>query len=196
MRHETGMYPVICKDIDGWQHWPESEQSIQHVPSSATDAQQWFATRLAWLKKHDGDFELTRGKWDEDAGERHEVSFLFFPENPDDPVPPVWMLLVPAGEGYLVPEHIGMLGYDDSPTAADHTVILRSWYERYGAELIVLAGDSLELRVARPIRNRDEALEVAREHALYCLDCMSIEGSIDGIASRLLGSTLWDFWWD
>jgi Domain of unknown function (DUF4253) len=56
---------------------------------------------------------------------------------------------------------------------------------------------AMDLRVARPPQSRAEALELAREHYVYCSDSIGQGvGTLCGWAALLLGHAWWSFWWD
>jgi hypothetical protein len=73
----------------------------------------------------------------------------------------------------------------------------RRWHEQYGAEIIGALPDLLEIWVARPSLIREDALELAREHYIYCNDIV-IQGTqtLQALAAGLLGATAWFFWCD
>ena len=74
---------------------------------------------------------------------------------------------------------------------------MRSWFERYGAELVGIDGDTLNLRVQRRPTGRDEALALAREQYHYCPDLVDQGvGTISALASELMASDWWFLWWD
>jgi hypothetical protein len=75
--------------------------------------------------------------------------------------------------------------------------MLRSWHDRYGAELVSMGADTVELRVTRRPASRDEALALAREHYAYCSDTVD-QGTQDlaTLAAMLMASDWWFFWWD
>jgi hypothetical protein len=107
------------------------------------------------------------------------------------------LLLVPASNMYEVPAHLGLGGWNDCPAAEYHVAAMRYWHGRYGAELVTVSGDVVELRVARRPTSRQEALELAREQYHYCPDIVE-QGteSISGLAAMLMASDWWYFWWD
>ena len=69
---------------------------------------------------------------------------------------------------------------EQCPPPAFHVAALRAWRERYGAELVGLGADVMNLRVARRPATRDEALELARAQYVYCSDIID-----QGVASYL-----------
>ena len=104
------------------------------------------------------------------------------------PTPRPWEVLA-----YL---HYG--GWNECPGPAAQVAVQRGWYERYGAELVCVSGDTVELRVARPPTTRDAALALAREQFLYSGGDLVFQGyeTLRGLAGSLVGAETWYFWWD
>jgi hypothetical protein len=74
---------------------------------------------------------------------------------------------------------------------------LRSWRDRFGAELVGLGFDTMNLRVARRPQTRAEALELAREQDLYSQDLVDqVAGTLSHLAADLMTHEWWFFWWD
>jgi len=74
---------------------------------------------------------------------------------------------------------------------------LRSWRDRLGAELIGLSSDRMDLRVERRPDTREQALELAREHSVYCNVIVDQgEGTPSMLAACLIADNWWNFWWD
>lgn len=112
-------------------------------------------------------------------------------------LPEVFILLVPAAEGYEVPAYLKWGGWNACPPSEYHVAILRSWHGRFGAELVGLGFDVMDLMVGRPPDSREAALEVAREEYLYCPDSIDQgAGSVAARAAHLMNSRWWQFWWD
>lgn len=112
-------------------------------------------------------------------------------------LPEVFILLVPAAEGYEVPAYLKWGGWNACPPDAYHVAVLRSWHQRFGAELVGLGFDRMNLMVGRPPDSREAALELAREEYLYCPDSIDQgAGSVAARAAQLMNSRWWDLWWD
>lgn len=77
------------------------------------------------------------------------------------------------------------------------SAVLRSWEERYGAMLVVLGFDTLELSVAAPPTTEHRALRLAAEHRAFCLDSFTRQpGTLRDSALHLIAGAVWRFWWD
>lgn len=104
---------------------------------------------------------------------------------------------VPTRHGYEVPACLNWGGWNQNPHPRHHLAALRQWESDYGAELVALTGDVLELRVARRPATRAEALALAREHYAYCPDVLDqCGGELATRAAALMVSDWWYFWWD
>lgn len=113
------------------------------------------------------------------------------------PLARVHLLLLPTDEGAAVPAYLDWGGWNTCPPTEYHVAALRAWRQRYGAELVGLSGDVMNLRVARRPTTRDEALALAREHYTYCNDIVDQgPGTLAPLAASLMASDWWYFWWD
>ncbi len=77
------------------------------------------------------------------------------------------------------------------------SAILRSWEERFGAELVQIGYHTLTLTVERPPVTRDHALAVTAEHVAFCADNVT-QGTdtLEACADLMIGGPIWHFWWD
>ncbi len=79
------------------------------------------------------------------------------------PLARVTIVLVPTDDPTTIPAHLRWGGWNANPPAEYHVAALRSWRDRYGAELVGLSLDVMNVRVARRPGSRDEAMALARE---------------------------------
>ncbi|MFG2090699.1 MULTISPECIES: DUF4253 domain-containing protein [unclassified Spirillospora] len=89
----------------------------------------------------------------------------------------------------------GALNHNEwtAPLAA----VLRSWEERFGARVVGLGFNTLEVSVAAPPVTTRHAVHVAAEHWAFCPDILfQGPGSLAGYAEEIRGKTNWSFWWD
>src|SRR5207248_795304 len=90
--------------------------------------------------------------------------------------PPEWVHLVRAESGAAIPALLdgpvtgNWVGSPSHPklTAADHSAVLRTWHERYGAELYYFGDTAIELVVSQPPLDPSEAARLAVEQYAYC----------------------------
>ena len=60
-----------------------------------------------------------------------------------------------------------------------------------------MSGEVIECTVARPPKQREAALALAREQFLYCPARLRQEvGSVEALAASLVGAGVWRFRWD
>ena len=89
----------------------------------------------------------------------------------------------------------GAVNYVGTP--APLSAVLRSWEDRFGARLLCLGFDTIDLLVARPVASKDEAFAVAAEHLGFCADNVyQGAGTLSRYAACLPGAAIWSFWWD
>jgi hypothetical protein len=113
------------------------------------------------------------------------------------PLDKVHIALIPTGDWTTVPAHLHWGDWNANPPPEFHVAALRSWRNRYAAELIGMSHDVLNLRVARRPTSRDEALALAREQYVYCNDIVD-QGmqTLSALAAGLMNDDWWYFWWD
>src|SRR5262249_30768782 len=99
--------------------------------------------------------------------------------------------------GWEIPAYLKFGAWNACPPPEDHVAVMKYWHGLYGAEVVSIASNTVEMFVARAPRSRKKALELAREQYLYCYDIV-IQGTetIDNLAATLLNGKVWYFWWD
>jgi Domain of unknown function (DUF4253) len=114
-----------------------------------------------------------------------------------EPVERMWIALMPMGESWEAAAAIGFGAWNECPTPEEHVIVMRYWFERWGAEPIAITSDTVEMLVGKPPTSRDEALALAHEHLAYCEDIVTQGvGTIEALAATLLEGHTWFFWWD
>jgi hypothetical protein len=113
------------------------------------------------------------------------------------PFSDLYIALLPASEPWHAGAHTKFGGWNDCPEPEVQVAFARRWFERHGAVPVSTSRDVLEFTVARPIRDRRAALEMAMEQYLFCEDIVDQgTGTIDVLAAYLLNAAVWYFWWD
>jgi hypothetical protein len=109
----------------------------------------------------------------------------------------VHIALIPTDDPTTIPAYMRYGNWNECLPPAYHVAALRAWRDRYGAELVGLSADVINLRVSSKPATREEALEVARAQYFYCNDIIDQGiGSYRALAAGLLASDWWFFWWD
>lgn len=143
------------------------------------------------------DLQAPSGQWPakvEDPGPGLSVAFDLLSGKPHDKV---HILLVPVKNSWEVPAYLRWGNWNACPPPEYHVAALRSLHDRFGAELIGINGDTMNVRVDRVPTDRKQALALARELYGYCPDIVD-QGfaSISALAAGLMTSRWWYFWWD
>jgi hypothetical protein len=107
------------------------------------------------------------------------------------------LVVIPTDDWTTVPAHLNWGGWNECPAPEYHVAALRSWRDRFGAELIGLGPDVMNLKVARRPETPEVALSLAQEQYVYCPDIVDQgSGKIEDLAQTLLQEDWWYFWWD
>jgi hypothetical protein len=109
----------------------------------------------------------------------------------------VHIALIPTDDWTEIPAYLRYGNWNECPAPEYQVAALRSWRDRYGAELVGMAFDTINLRVSRRPETREAALALAQEQYLYCNDIIE-QGTqtYSRLAASLLASNWWFFWWD
>jgi hypothetical protein len=114
-----------------------------------------------------------------------------------EPKKSVYVALIQTDDWTTIPAHLHYGGWNACPQPEYHVAALRSWRDRYGAELVGLSSDRIDLRVARRPQTQAEAVDLAREHYIYCNDIVDQDlGTLRNLAACLMANGWWGFWWD
>jgi len=139
--------------------------------------------------------DLPAGDWPETPGPEPELTLVT--DLRGLYLPAVFLARLPSEDWTEIPAHLNFGGWNDCPLPEHQVAALRSWRERYGAVLVGLGSDTMYLRVERRPKTRDEALKLAREHALFCPDIIDQGyGTPAALAAALMAHDAWFFWWD
>ncbi|MDR7302607.1 DUF4253 domain-containing protein [Haloactinomyces albus] len=108
------------------------------------------------------------------------------------------LALVPVRRGADVLTVLGWSGAANHVSrTAGLSAMLRSWEERFGARVLRLGPDRLDISVAAPPHEAEHAAAVAAEHWTFAPDrVMQESGSIAAYAREISGRRSWSFWWE
>lgn len=112
-------------------------------------------------------------------------------------LPAVTVVLVPTISGAEAPAYLQFGGFEDCPLPEVHVAMLGRWHARWGAEVVGVSQESIELRLETPLSDLADARVVAEEIAVYCPDVIA-QGyeTVELLAQSLVGSTVWPLWWE
>jgi hypothetical protein len=201
----TGLWPVISRSRESLGYSTNDiEALIEELQSGAASRiimAASFIDPVAWLKQRwsalvDDDEEEDPASFREAIqgtrpGEGTPITAFSIPSSAV-----VELNLIPTTVPWRVPAYF-RYGGGGGLEPAEHVAILRRWNALYGAEIVGINGDTIEMQVSRPPRDREVALDLAWEQFCYCWDIV-IQGvrTVENLAATLLNSPVWYFWWD
>ncbi|MEO0564233.1 MAG: DUF4253 domain-containing protein [Chloroflexota bacterium] len=108
-----------------------------------------------------------------------------------------YIAFFPTVTSWETPAYIGYGNWNACPSADIHVGIHQYWHTLYDTEIIALINDIVICRVNNPVTDKDAALALAKDQMMYCDDIVNQGfGTLKALASSLIGSTYWSFWWD
>ncbi|SHH41908.1 protein of unknown function [Jatrophihabitans endophyticus] len=197
----TGQWPFLLGDpasvgetvsIAGGDHEPGSVAAGAEI-----DAAWWLAERDPAALASDGEGLAAPLDWGIDAADLPALAVQ--PAGFVAAGAPTVLAFVPARAGGCeVPALLSWTGAANAEISGDeHYAVLRHWHERFGAELVTLGFDTLELSVPRPPVAAVDALAVGREQYAYCPDV--VDQGVQTLQALVTGQVVrqsWWFWWD
>ncbi len=107
-------------------------------------------------------------------------------------------LLMPmkAEERYHAPLIIPMGGYNECPLPVYQAALFKHWQEEFEAAPLVVTQDTWVVQTGRLPVTDDEALQLAKEHFMFCQYVLESFDSVGQYASYLKNNEIWYFWWD
>jgi hypothetical protein len=208
---QTKFWPVILgSEKDASEHEtlePLSNESIAETLafSSSIIAAKWFDIRREellrdFMKYNEGEdpdaFTAPEGEWPDGTSPSNSFTVPYDLRTRKAHIKVV-IALVPTERSWEVPAYLFTGGWNECPEASVHCALAKYWFEKYGAEIVALTHDVVEMSVSRPPTTREAALALAREQYAYCADIVD-QGteSIAALAAALLNGKAWFFWWD
>lgn len=206
MGKQQGYTPVIvCADrilaeTLECNHSTEKDASLYRNELIASDlscGQSFLKKRLdeqiESFKEFEQNFDIY-GNFNDSMG--HENSFSS-PHLLDAEKERAILFRIPTEKAWEVFAWIPFGGWNECPDERDMMAVCKYWYEQYGAVPAVISGDILQLYCPDPVKEQDNALKLAEEHYAFCNDRVEQgAGTIRSLASILIDSDIWFFWWD
>jgi hypothetical protein len=203
--HErSGLWPVLLDDST--QPWAAG----QVAPEPAADIDGYDATAFMtevwadWVEPQDEDFDDLAPFYRHCPGLAEPGEPMADPGTVadwhagllTDGTTPLGLTAVGRGADTLaVMGWQGALNHNEwtAPLAA----VVRSWEDRFGARVVRMGFNTLDLSVAAPPRTLEHAVHVAAEHWTFCPDnIVQGPGTLIGYAEQITGRNAWSFWWD
>lgn len=206
----TGYWPVLLGNDTDFKRVTEHLSTFARSLSVATllaesasiDGEEWLQTTLQMQDSEDGPWDTTegdnaiRGPWPTDTPPLTTISVPYHWQT-HEPYPYVAIGLVPTTSSWQLPAYLRFGDYNSCPRPAEHCSVLKRWEEQFGAEVVSMTHDTIEMRVAHPPTSRDEAITLAYQQFAYCPDIVDQGvGTLDALAATLLEGNVWFFWWD
>lgn len=220
---DIGKFPYAYRDVagvDAFAEWEMAKTEGKGVPLIVGGedgllrlAEEWFRNGGATVKPQDilaaadrNPDPLDVTPWDKPEGPSNwpAPETVVSSEGPTvhlslhrKPLPRVHIVYLPARDSTEIPAWLNLGGWNDCPDAAVQVAMLRKWRDAYGAELVGVSHDTMDIRVKRRPHTREEALRLVGELAEFCSDLTedSVEQQ-EKIAAELMASDWWFFWWD
>jgi len=103
---------------------------------------------------------------------------------------------IDVDESWMVPAKLRVGGVNAHPPAGVHVAVLRWWGARFGARLVGLTHEALEVHVVERPETWAEAFALAQEHLDYCPNIIEPGmTSLRDVAARLKTTRVWSFFW-
>jgi hypothetical protein len=192
VHHRTGLWPFVAGTQLVERLWQDA--TIGHDPTAvarglAIDAEAWPAEQAALAEAPDP----AALRVDPAAVARAAAALPQVACTSRDTV----LGLIQAQHGYEVPGLLSWTGaINIDVDAAHHVAVLRYWQQRYGAELVTLTFDQLELLVARAPQQLATIAKVAADLLGYCPDLADGAGTLERVATHVVPRRCWSLWWD
>lgn len=142
-------------------------------------------------------FELEEGEWPAHGSMVHQGPVVTADVLTGQLLDRVHLAIVPTEDPAEVAAFLRWGGWNACPPPEVHVAVHRKWQAEYGAQVVGMSGDVIDMRVTRRPATREEALALAKEQYLYCSDIV-LQGTetLEPLAAGLMESDWWYFWWD
>ncbi|MCH9806642.1 MAG: DUF4253 domain-containing protein [Alphaproteobacteria bacterium] len=198
------MTPVMMGSPYNVRVWKEIQSQGHLAPS------EWIARSKDfdldnWFIGQRNQYQPARGVWSEATPKKH-LSGDMDMDCPDDFLMEVIIVLLPTDNDTQWAAYLGHDAWGTAPDPRVHIGLSQKWNLEFGATIKTFRQDSFNLSVEwavqRPISTVDEAIEVAFEQYYYSRVMLDKDyglggrRSIESLASRLVGSTVWEIYWN
>lgn len=111
---------------------------------------------------------------------------------------PFFMIFLPTTSPWEAFAYLEYGGWNSYPYPHEHVAITKHWYDTYGAELMIVTRDVIEMHVAIPPTDDAACRQLAMEQFGYTAGDLVYQGyeSFGLLARTLKARHHWYFWWD
>lgn len=102
---------------------------------------------------------------------------------------------IPTNDNTAIPAFLNFGGWNACPYPHVFVAALRKWRRDWGAELIAITSDTMDVRFPRRPTTRAAALELYLEMVALQSDTL-MDGEPSQFAAKAMVSEYWQFWWD
>lgn len=194
---------IICRGTEEKERLKESFEFDKREPSEIIfsslkiNPEKLFYKRKKEVQENYTD-ELTEleGEWSEEHV-KEQGFFLTMDFSSGEPLHKITGATITTDESWKIPAFLKYGNWNECPKPEIHCVIWKYWQEKYDAHIIGVSGDIIQAVVKRPPTSQEDSMELAWQQYLYCADIVD-QGteSIANLASTLINSEYWYFWWD
>lgn len=143
------------------------------------------------------DLRAPVGRWPTKVGMGNLGPSVAFDPVSSRPYDKVHIVMLPTRNGWEAPAYLRWGDWNACPPPEYHVAALRDWHDRFGADLVGINGDTMDLKVRNRPGSRDRALALAHDMYGYCPDIVDQGvGTISALAAQLMASDWWYLWWD
>jgi hypothetical protein len=195
-----GLYPMLLTGLSGPadpRPWADGEV---YPPETGPAGHDPAALLRTWWETHlDGEVEAHPWPGPAAAGDpqddpdRHADDFAEFQLAET----PMRLGLVAAASGAQALAVCGWSGPANYADTDQVAAVVADWERRFGARVVTVGFDTLDLSVAAPPVTLEHARLVAVEQFACCPDLVwQGTGKLEKLAEQLVGAVNWSFWWD
>lgn len=131
-------------------------------------------------------------KWEELSPFPTETDPFLVKDHQGNYRPVVTLAYIPAGSSAEIPAYLRLGGWNAVPEADIMVALFRKWQRDYGAEIVAVRMDAMDVHITRSPATREEALMLAREHLKFC----DTGATLAEAAAELMATKRWHFYWD